>query len=135
MARTSGGRRDGHGTRRIVGRRSPAIKARTSTVIALLSCHCSAVFKTPSPKVADDVYCRRHGSVTVLTVSAEWRAVCEVCRYRRPFGAAELSCKTAASSHAVKKGHVVQIMFGSTIVEITGNRRQLDFSGLEEPPF
>lgn len=106
------------------------------SVSVLLSCKCSSTFVVPAPEIGDEIYCRIHGSVTIVEEGIEWRLRCMSCKYSRPFGTAELTCKVSATKHAIKKNHIVNVYLGSKLIQVSGeSSEQLSFDALDPPPF
>jgi len=61
-----------------------------------------------------------------------WHFRCTRCRYARAYGAAAVTCQTAAASHAVRKHHPVAIMVDSEYIRtVKINQPELT----DAPPF
>lgn len=45
------------------------------------------------------------------SVAKGWAFQCTGCPYHRAYGTAEVTCRTLAASHAIRKRHTVQILF------------------------
>lgn len=90
--------------------------------ITLLSCSCTRSFAIrPNPR--DEVYCPRcNKTVRVVNAqSAMWKIKCQDCRYAANFGAAPLTAHVKASSHAIRKHHVVEVIDSEGWAELVGN--------------
>lgn len=64
--------------------------------------------RVPMPRAGDTVLCLRCNNYSGSSVLCdEWNLRCQECKYGQKFGAAKLSCETAAVAHALKKNHSV----------------------------
>lgn len=133
--RSFGIRHNTRGARRVIGQRASAGRVRSAFI--LLSCGCMPVYPYPFPVEGSQVWCKRCKSAALVwEPAAEWRIKCQDCRYSQYLGIAEITARTRATKHALKKGHVVAVVFGKKIVQLSGeNKGQLSFDSLEEPPF
>ncbi len=118
-------------------RRMPTQKTRT----VILSCGHSAIMAQPVPKIGHTILCGRcREPANVRRLIDEWAIRCRDCNYSRLYGESELTARTKASSHALRKHHIVDVMQGRSIRSTSGKQdRQTVILGLDDlidpPPF
>lgn len=90
--------------------------------MTLLSCGCTKSFGV-RPEARDELYCVRCAKTVhvVNTESAQWKISCQGCRYARNFGAAPLTAHVKATTHAIRRHHVVEIIDSDGWCELVGN--------------
>ena len=95
---------------------------RTVLHITALTCGHTKTFSiqaTPN----DEIYCTRCAATVKVIAQkvVQWKIACQNCRYARNFGAAPLTARVSATTHAIKRHHVVEVIDSEGWSELVGN--------------
>lgn len=103
-------------------------------ITVLLSCNHELEFPaTHMPHPGELLWCRHHNEYMECSVIKDYRVRCQQCAFSRSFGAAEITAKTSATVHALRRMHkVIVTRAGETVETIDPKPAQTQ---LDHPPF